>query len=102
MTVSFLNERFCKTGECPSSEVLLRYRRHRLPLRDRAAIEIHLRRCDFCSAELQLLTQHRGVTEQRRCVEIPAQLRRLAEDLLMRNGESFGVIDTADTHQLTN
>ncbi len=102
MTVSLLNERFCKTGDCPSSEVLLRYRRHRLPLKDRAAIEIHLRRCDFCSAELHLLTQHRVATEQRRCVEIPARLRRLAEDLLMRSAESFVVIDTADTHQMTH
>lgn len=100
--VSFLNQRFCKTGECPSSEVLLRYRRHQLPLKDRAAIEIHLRRCDFCSAELHLLTKHRVVTEQRRCVEMPAPLRRLAEALLMTSGDSFMISGNADSHQVTH
>lgn len=76
---------FCKTARCPSSQTLLRYRRHRLPIADRAEIEIHLRACDFCNAELQLLTRHRNYAEESRAVEMPGQLRRLAEDLLTRS-----------------
>lgn len=76
---------FCKTARCPSSQTLLRYRRHRLPIADRAEIEIHLRACDFCNAELQLLTRHRNYVEESRVVEMPGQLRRLAEDLLTRS-----------------
>lgn len=75
-------KKFRKTAACPSSQSLLRYRRHRLPILDRAAIEIHLRGCDFCSAELQLLMRHRGSAEEYRLVEMPRQLRRFAEDLL--------------------
>jgi len=47
-----------------------------------AQIEIHLAGCDFCNAELQLLTCHRNQSEEYALAEMPAQLRRLAEDLL--------------------
>src|SRR4051812_6419037 len=87
---------FCKKAACPSSDILLRYRRHRLPLNDRAAIEIHLRSCDFCSAELQLLTLHRVAAEYGRCAEMPDRLRRLAEDCLVRSRSSFVLLDNAD------
>jgi hypothetical protein len=83
---------FCKTARCPSSQTLLRYRRHRLPIADRAEIQIHLHACDFCNAELQLLTRHRNYVEESRVVEMPGQLRRLAEDLLTRSTVPFGLI----------
>jgi len=76
---------FCKTTRCPSAQSLLSYNRHRLPIADRAQIEIHLRACDFCSAELQLLKCHRAIAEEYRVAEMPWQLRRLAEDLLIRS-----------------
>lgn len=84
---------FCKTARCPSSHTLLCYHRHRLPLVDRTEIEIHLRACDFCSAELQLLMRHRGNAEECRVVEMPGQLRRLAEDLLTRTTIPFVRVD---------
>ena len=82
---SSLAQNFCKTASCPSSEKLLQFRRHRLAIRERVEIEIHLRGCDFCSAELQLLMCHRSSPEEYRTVEMPGQLRRLAEDLLTRS-----------------
>jgi hypothetical protein len=88
MLPSFLKTKFRKTIECPSSQTLLRYRRQRLPKKDGEAIEIHLSQCDFCSAELQLLSRHRNVEENYRLTEIPAQLRRLAEDSLFGRPES--------------
>ena len=83
-------KRFCKTAACPASEKLLDHHRHRLPLYDRAAIEIHLRGCDFCSAELELLKCYRaGETAAGRAAEMPLDFRRLAEDLLSNATRGF-------------
>src|SRR6476660_1587572 len=80
---------FCKTTRCPSSQALLRYHRHHLAIVDRAEIEIHLRGCDFCNAELQLLMRHHNYVEEYRLVEMPRQLRKLAEGLLSRSPIQF-------------
>jgi hypothetical protein len=80
---------FCKTTRCPSSQALLQFDRHRLLIGDRAEIEIHLRVCEFCNAELQLLMRHRSYVEEYRLVEMPRQLRKLAEDLLTRSTNQF-------------
>ena|ERR1051326_1939024 len=83
-------QRFCKTAACPSSEELLDHHRHWLPLYDRAAIEIHLRGCDFCSAELELLKRYcAGETAACRVAEMPLDFRRLAEDLLSNATRGF-------------
>jgi hypothetical protein len=65
--------------------MLLSYRRHRLSTAAREGIDIHLEVCDFCSAELQLLMRHRSSPEEYRLVEMPRQLRRLAEQMLSRS-----------------
>jgi hypothetical protein len=62
--------------------MLLRYRRHGLSTAAREGIDIHLKACDFCSAELQLLMRHRSSPEEYRLVEMPRQLRRMAEQML--------------------
>lgn len=49
---------------------------------DQVRVESHLEYCDFCSAELQLLTRHQNEAEEYSFAEMPAQVRRLAEDLL--------------------
>ena len=85
-------QHFCKTTRCPSSQALLRYHGHHLPIADQAEIEIHLRVCDFCNAELQLLMRHRNDVEAYRLVEMPGQLRKLAEDLLTRSTIQFAPI----------
>src|ERR1043166_6054785 len=84
------SKNFCKTAACPSSEKLLDHHRHRLPLYDRAAIEIHLRGCDFCSAELQLLKCYRtGEGSASQATEMPLGFQRLAEDLLSNATRGF-------------
>lgn len=98
MMSSSSGKKFCKTASCPSSQNLLRYRRHRLQLGDRAAIETHLRSCDFCNAELQLLMRHRSTHEEFKIVEMPRQLRRLAEDLLTRAGAPHALIGFSNNH----
>ena len=73
---------FCKTARCPTSQALLAYHRLDLPTKDHVSIGTHLTSCDFCGAELQLLKRCRGEAEEYSFVEMPSQLRRLAEDLL--------------------
>ena len=77
-------QRFCKTVRCPSSEELLRYRRRTLMITERFVIEKHLRDCEFCSAELELLKRHRFYIERASTAEMPSNLRRLAEHLFSR------------------
>jgi hypothetical protein len=78
-------QKFCKTARCPSSEMLLRYRRHVLAIPDRIIIRRHLPDCDFCSAELELLKRHHHEIEESRSVEMPSQFRRLAESLFVKS-----------------
>ena len=79
---------FCKTARCPSSQVLLAYRQRAGSITERVVIEKHLRECEFCNAELQLLERHRYYIERPAIAEMPSHLRRLAERLLTRPGSS--------------
>lgn len=99
MTPSAPANNFCKTARCPSSQTLLRYHDLRLPIAARAEIEIHLRTCDFCSAELQLLMRHCNHAEEYRLVEMPGQFRKLAEDLLTRTTIPFARVGFRNNRQ---
>jgi len=79
-------QKFCKTARCPSSEALLQYRRHAVTIGELLAIDRHLRDCDFCSAEMQLLKRHRPEAEETEMVELPTDLQRLAAGILTRPG----------------
>jgi hypothetical protein len=86
---SSLTGLFCKTTRCPTSQALLAYHRSDLTTRDDASIETHLTFCDFCGAELQLLNCYRGDAEEYSFVEMPSELRRLAEDLLKNSATTI-------------
>ncbi len=73
---------FRKRVSCPSSQTLLTFRRSHFSYEDSARIESHLAICDFCNAELQLLTLHHSDPEEYAFAEMPTPLRRLAEGLL--------------------
>jgi hypothetical protein len=94
---SSLTRLFCKTAECPTSEALHSYSR---PLTTPSLpnfIEEHLALCDFCGAELQLLSRYPGEREEYSFAEMPEHLRRLAEDLLKKGPLPFvGVADLAE------
>ena len=94
---------FCKTPECPTSQALLAYHRSLMTTKNMTYIETHLASCDFCSAELQLLTRYRSEAEKHSFAEMPAQLRRLAEDLLKRSTVPFrGLAELAENHQVSH
>ncbi|HYG80471.1 MAG TPA: hypothetical protein VD861_08800 [Pyrinomonadaceae bacterium] len=75
---------FCKRASCPSSETLLLYRACGLEAERMVWVASHLGQCDFCGAELQLLTEHAPPGPEEECVitAMPANLRWLAETLL--------------------
>lgn len=74
---------FCKQASCPSSETLLSYSACGLNVEREAQVASHLAACDFCCAELQLLAECPQADEcETLTTEIPAPLRRLAEELL--------------------
>ena len=66
---------------------------------DRADVEAHLGSCDFCNAELQLLTLHRNESEEYAFAEMPTHLRRLAHVLLRRSSITFKFFDLRENHQ---
>ncbi|HEY0407177.1 MAG TPA: hypothetical protein VGC89_15705 [Pyrinomonadaceae bacterium] len=74
---------FCKQLTCPSSETLLSYGVASLASELKTQVTKHLAGCDFCDAELHLLTRHQTPApvnyEQ---PKMPAALRYLAESLL--------------------
>jgi len=73
---------FFKSAACPPSQRLLIYRQHGLPGNQMKQVRSHLTNCDFCNAELQLLTRYQFGEEESRFAEMPAHLRRLAKRLL--------------------
>jgi hypothetical protein len=95
---------FRKQATCPSAETLLSYSAADLASEPKARINSHLATCEFCSAELQLLTRHAPLsTESYEQTNMPVPLRYLAESLLagsMLRMESFA--DTVyDKERLT-
>lgn len=74
---------FCKRATCPSSETLLSYRTCGLAAERMIWVASHLDECDFCGAELQLLTEHAPAVEEECALSVmPPHLRWLAESLL--------------------
>lgn len=74
---------FCKQLTCPSSQTLLSYGAAGLAAEVKIKVKTHLAGCDFCGAELQLLTRHKPLaTERYEQTKMPAPLRYLAESLL--------------------
>ena len=74
---------FRKLQTCPASGVLLRYHETTLARQAGRAVADHLSACDFCAAELQLLSKFppKGAPAFQPA-RMPWHLYRLAKDLL--------------------
>ena len=71
---------FLKRHDCPTSDTLDAYARRTLAALKRQSIRLHLSKCDFCGAELQLLGKHPPMKEAPyRPARIPLSLLLLAE-----------------------
>jgi hypothetical protein len=76
---------FKKQAACPSSKTLLEFRSIALPIAMSKLVEWHLDECDFCWAEIKLLAYYVApCREEGRPPSIPANLRVLAEALLLK------------------
>lgn len=74
---------FCKHKTCPSAEMLLGYTQATIGRELRQQMSAHLDDCDFCDAEMYLLSKFPptgAATYQ--AVKIPRSLYRLAKDIL--------------------
>ena len=73
---------FSKQATCPSAETLVSYHTLNLSYAVAETVTEHLSSCEFCSAELKLLSEHPPVEEEYSAAEIPGHLRSLAEALM--------------------
>jgi hypothetical protein len=81
--ITYSTRIFRKQATCPSAEMLLSYSAASLAPEPRERISSHLSACEFCSAELQLLTKHAPLAAERyEQTNMPVSLRYLAESLM--------------------
>ncbi len=92
---------FHKKVGCPSSQSLLEYDQSRFASAHSVRIEAHLAYCDFCNAELQLLTRHQDTQDEYSFAEMPAQLRSLAERLLNSSVVPFHALQRLEENRRT-
>jgi hypothetical protein len=90
---------FGKSAACPASQALLDFARSRTSAIRRELIACHLRRCEFCRAELQLLQRFPSAPEQVKFAEIPPSLRALAESMLGKPSTMSFEIGGASRHR---
>ena len=76
---------FRKSLACPSSNLLLSFRRRALPREVESLVKHHLGSCDFCYCEVPLLAFYKPPRKgEIRTPELPINLRLLAESILTR------------------
>jgi len=94
---------FRKSVQCPASETLLSYRREHMTLSSKANVEAHLAHCEFCNAELQLLKRYRWDPQSIALTQIPAELRKLAEEVLRGTAmKKNSISEVADRPHVSN
>ena len=76
--------RFLKLKTCPSADVLIMYGEAELTHEREERVASHLSDCDFCGAEMQLLSKHwrHDLPALQRQPEMPSHVQRLAEELM--------------------
>jgi hypothetical protein len=85
---------FSKKLACPSSNLLLSFRRHALAREINFLIKHHLASCDFCYCELPLLAFYTPPRKgEGRIPELPINLRVLAESILGREKSGKAVCE---------
>jgi hypothetical protein len=85
---------FTKKLACPSSNLLLSFRRQALAREINFLIKNHLDGCDFCYCELPLLAFYKPPRKgETRAPELPINLRVLAESILGRDRSGKAVCD---------
>ena len=77
---------FSKTLACPSSSLLISFRRQSLTAEINFLVKHHLASCDFCYCEIPLLAFYtQPLKGDCRAPDLPMNLRVLAESILGRD-----------------
>jgi hypothetical protein len=95
---------FCKLRTCPTSETLLLYHDSALARDVTGGVKEHLSDCDFCGAELHLLSRFRPAGPAIiRPARMPWPLYRLAKDLFAASARaaSLAAASIYDRDRLT-
>lgn len=88
---------FSKKLACPSSNLLLSFRRQVLAREINFLIRYHLAVCDFCYCEVPLLAFYTAPQKgEIRIPELPINLRLLAESILGRDRSDRTTGENAD------
>ena len=94
-----LGSDFEKKRQCPSSTVLVSYHQRHLLNGQMPEVASHLAACDFCAAELQLLSRLPSATDSFAAPEMPAHLRALATALLCKVPGAIGALRRIEVHE---
>jgi len=87
---------FSKKLACPSSSLLLSFRRQSLAPEINFLLRHHLASCDFCNCEIPLLAFYTSPLKgECRAPDLPINLRVLAESILGRDKPGRVVGETA-------
>lgn len=84
---------FCKNEGCPSSQELYAFQNGDLSGDDGREIRLHLRTCEFCTAEAEFYAHYPHQAEITEPDTIPEPLYELASALLNKDHDDLLVMD---------
>lgn len=73
---------FCKTEDCPASEILLAFQSAETGMARNVDVRRHLMECEFCAMEVEFYELYPPIEEKVTVGTIPGPLFELAEALL--------------------
>lgn len=84
---------FCKGGECPASQNLLKFQNNELSANESKTIREHLAKCEFCATEVEFYARYPQAEESTTATEIPLPLYELAQALLSNKHKDFKLLN---------
>lgn len=84
---------FCKNENCPTSQDLLAFQNEKTSNETGELIKSHVKRCEFCEAEIEFYARFPQAEEKVKSEAIPRPLFELAEALLNKNEEDFSALN---------
>jgi hypothetical protein len=84
---------FCKSGDCPASQNLLKFQNNELSSKESRIIREHLAKCEFCATEVVFYSRYPQAEESTAATEIPLPLYELAQALLSNKHKDFRLLN---------
>ena len=91
---------FCKSLNCPSSQVLLAFENCEVSTSENNRIKAHLDECEFCSAEVEFYAHYPQEEDPVATVEIPIPLYELAQSLLNIKHKDYSALNQLFTEKV--